>query len=121
MVQDSKSLRIEILNSKCGNCPALTISPNIQCRARQCSTMLHQTKAEPFGLRRRFRKSDSVIDDRQAEFGAIHCQPNNDLPGSSMFDRVCHRLLGDSKKLIRNGAIVDPNRLVATKNAVDLE
>src|SRR6476620_3906362 len=98
-----------MLNPKCGNCPALTVSPNIECRAGQCRTMLHQTKPEPFGLRRRVRKSDSVIDNCQAKLGAILRQPNIDSPGSTMFDRVCHRLQGDSIKLIRNRAIVDPD------------
>ena len=110
-----------MLNSKRGNCPALSISPNVECRAGHCRTVLHQTKPEPFRLRRRVRKSDSVIDDRQTEFGAILGKPNIDLLRSTMFDRVCHGFLGDSIKLICNRAIVDPNGLIAIKNAPDPE
>src|SRR6516162_2264639 len=108
-----------MFNSKRGDCSALTVSLNIECRAGHCRTVLHQTKPEPFGLRRGVRKSDSIIDDCQTEFGAILREANINLLGSTMFDRVSHRFLGDSIKLIRNRAIVDQNGRVAMKNAVD--
>src|SRR4029077_17178400 len=107
-----KSLRLEMFDLARRNRPPVAISPNIERRTAQYCTMSHQMQPESFRSRL-VRKSDSIVDDCEAEFGAIHCEPNINPLGSGMFDRVCHRLLGDAIELVRNGRIVDPNSLVA--------
>src|SRR5206468_2011855 len=104
-----KSLRTKKLYSAGCNRPARTISPNVERRTAQCRTMMHQTKPESFRWRRVVRKSDSVIHDHKAKFWPIHCEPNINLLGSTVSDRVRHRLLCDSVKLVRNGRILDAN------------
>src|ERR1051325_8087897 len=102
------------------DCTGFAISPDVKTRTAQGGSMAHQAKSDPGGFCL-LRKSDAIVNDGETNLAAIRGKADVDLFGTSMFDRVCHRLLRDSIKLIRHSRITNSDRVVSMKGTIDLE
>jgi hypothetical protein len=111
--------RLRVRCSTRNDRPSFTISANVKIRAAQSRPVAHQTKSDAVGLRV-VREPHTVVNDRETNIAALYRKADIDLLGSSMFDRICHRLLRNSIKLVRNRRILNSDRVVSVKGAVDL-
>ena len=83
--------------------------------------MVHDAQAQAFAFRQLEREARSVVPHAQNNFLFAGLQADGDLSGFSVFQRIPDGLLRDPIKVNLRGAVMNGNRGLTSKQAINPE